>query len=66
MKLTGKIVRIDSGSDYTDGQPRAFIQIGKDTGMYGMFRFPNLQGYDLDDQIEIELQVVEKANLATA
>jgi len=63
MKLTGKVVKIESGSEFTDKLERAYIRVdqqGEFTGdPYSTFRVPN-DGYILDQTLDIYIGPVVK------
>jgi len=59
MKLTGKVVKIESGSQFTDKQQRVLIRFNEaESGMYDSLRIINSDDYEIDDDIEVELHAV--------
>lgn len=58
MKLTGKVVKIESGSQFTDKQQRVVIRFKDAEGsMYDSLRVVNSNNYNIDDEIEMELSL---------
>jgi hypothetical protein len=54
MKLTGKVVRVESGTEFTDGKSRLSIKVG-DEGMFGTFRVINEDLLSLDDRVTVHI-----------
>jgi hypothetical protein len=66
MKLTGKVVKIESGSQFTDKQQRVVIRFKDAEGsMYDSLRVVNSNNYDIDDEIEMELSLAMQDSYAT-
>jgi hypothetical protein len=58
MKLTGKVVRIESGDDYADKTERIMIRFVEGDGAYKDIRVPNSNPpYKLNDQLWIMVQL---------
>jgi len=56
MKLTGKVVKIESGSQFTDKQQRVLIRFNEvEAGMYDSLRVVNYNSYQIDDEVEMEV-----------
>jgi hypothetical protein len=55
MKLTGTVIRIDSGTEYTDGLQRARIKIYTGSGMGNELSVINANGLSLDDEVEVSI-----------
>jgi len=56
MKLTGKVVKIESASTFTDKQQRILIRFNEaESGMYDSLRVVNSNNYQIDDEVEMEL-----------
>ena len=55
MKLTGKVIKVESGDDYGDKIERITIRFNEGDGMYKELRLPNLDGYKLNEQILVSL-----------
>jgi len=51
MKLTGKVVKIESGEDYLDKIERVTIRFNEGDGMYRELRVPNTDDYKLNEQV---------------
>jgi hypothetical protein len=62
MKLQGKVIRIDAGSEYSDGLQRARIKIDTGSGMSNELSIINATALSLDD--EVEMSIVKVAKLA--
>jgi hypothetical protein len=64
MKLTGKVIKLESGSEFIDKQERVYVRLieGGDS-LYNTFRVPNVDSLMLDDTLTIEVSIV-KAQLA--
>jgi len=66
MKLTGKVVKIESGNEFVDGVQRVYVRVanGDKDSMYSVLRVPNhhVVGYlfSIDDEIELELLPAQK------
>ena len=59
MKLTGKVVKIESRSQFVDKQQRVLIRFNEaESGMYDSLRIINGDNYEIDDDIEVELHAV--------
>ena len=63
MKLTGKVVKVESAEGYKDGKSRVYISV--DNGeegyqMYRQFRIPNDDRLTIDDQVEMEVRLVRE------
>jgi len=66
MKLTGKVVKVESGSMFGDKQQRVLIRFNEaENGMYDSLRVIN-SNYRIDDEVEMELSLampyLEKAS----
>jgi hypothetical protein len=59
MKLTGKVIKVESGSEFTDKQERIYVKLieGGDS-LYNTFRVPNF-GYKLNDEVSVQVELVE-------
>ena len=57
MKLTGKVVKVESGSEFADKQQRVIIRFNESSGMYDSLRVVNSNNYAIDDEIEMELSL---------
>ena len=64
MKLTGKVVKVETGKDYSDKVPRAYVEMNETgtayRGTYDTFRFPNHDRLSIDDEVELEISLVVK------
>ena len=65
MKLTGKVVKVESGDDYPDKTERVTIRFNEGDGMYRELRVPNLGDYELNDRVEASLGVVLAATASS-
>ena len=63
MKLTGKVVKVESGSEFTDKLERVYIRVDQQGEFigdpYSTFRVPN-DGYSLDQNVDIYISPVVK------
>jgi hypothetical protein len=51
VKLTGKVVRVSSGSKFVDNKQRITLQVND--SFHGQLDVPNENGLSLDDEVEI-------------
>jgi len=65
MKLTGKVVTIESGDSYTDKIERIVIRFKEADSCYRDVRIPNLGDYELNDPVEASLGVVALSRAAS-
>ena len=67
MKLTGKVIELQSGSTYTDKEPRARIKIDEaDYSAFDSFYVKNAFGLQLDDTVEITVTNTTVREIARA
>jgi uncharacterized protein YuzE len=59
MKLTGKVIGVQAASEFDDNIERVVIKVTEADWLYATFRTRNLDGFKLDDELEI---TIEKAN----
>jgi hypothetical protein len=58
MKLTGKVVKIESASQFADKQQRILIRFKEaENGLYDSLRVTNSSNYQIDDEVEMELSL---------
>ena len=55
MKLTGKVVKVESASQFIDKVERIHIRINEADNMFCELRLRNLACLKLDDEVEIEV-----------
>jgi hypothetical protein len=55
MKLTAKVIRVESGSEFIDGEERVMIKVTDADRMYQEFRVRNTDGLKLDNELEIAI-----------
>ena len=61
MKLQGKVVKLESGTEFTDKIERVYIKLSEGGGsMYGTFSIPNVDRLDLEDEVDIHVSPVVK------
>ena len=66
MKLQGKVIKLESGSEFTDGLERVYVKIldgDKDTPYsdpYQVFRTVNTDQLQLDDDVSVHVSPVVK------
>jgi len=65
MKLTGKVITIESGDSYNDKLERIVIRFKEADSCYRDIRIPNLGDYELNDPVEASLGVVAVAHAAS-
>ena len=68
MKLTGKVVKVESGDDYGDKIERITIRFNEGDGFYKELRLPNLDGYILNESVVVTLapQVTKQLSRAAS
>jgi len=66
MKLSGKVIKLESGGNFKDKTPRAHIQTENTAGdplykgMLDTIWIPNLDGLGIDDEVTINITPVIK------
>lgn len=63
MRLQGKVTQLESGSEYTDKQPRIKIKFESGTLGYNEIKIPNVGGYKLDDTVLFAVLAAEEADV---
>lgn len=54
MKLNGKVTKVESASEFVDGQQRIIVTVTEATGMFHCLQLRN-DGFNLDDELDIEI-----------
>ena len=58
MKLQGKVVKLESGTEFTDKIERVYIKLSEGgISMYNTFAVPNVNHYKIDDDIVIDVSL---------
>jgi hypothetical protein len=66
MKLTGKVVTIESGDSYTDKLERIVIRFDQADSCYRDVRIANTDGYYLNDIVEVNTVLLPKVARAAS
>ena len=59
MKLTGKVVKIESASLFVDKVERIHIRVNEADEVFKEIRVKNLVRFSLDDEVELEVTNVK-------
>jgi len=65
MKLTGKVVTIESGDSYTDKIERIVIRFKEADSCYRDLRIPNTDEYELNDLVEFNVSLLQLSRAAS-
>jgi hypothetical protein len=60
MQLTGRVTRIESASVFTDGLERITVTINEADAMFREFRIINMDGAQLNDDVQLLVQIEPK------
>jgi hypothetical protein len=56
MKLTGQVIKVESGSQFVDKKERVTVKFNEaDGSMYSELRFLNTEGWELDRLLVMEI-----------
>jgi len=68
MKLTGKVVKLEAGSEFNDKHDRVYIRVKEGGGsMYNTFCVPNdVNELTLDSEVEIVISTVKQLSRAAS